>query len=304
MIASTRESIRSMKKILNERFYLNYPLAPLTSLKIGGQAEFFAIVNDLEELQKIVSLAKSEGLMIRILGKGTNLVIQNGLLKGILIHLGGKLKEIKREENRIEMGGGCLLSSLLKEAITFSLDGTEVLAGIPGTLGGAIIMNAGTDLGSLGDLIEDVDVLKDGKIKAWSAKEVGFSYRGSCISNGEIILGARLRLESGVDVKAAIKKALQKRWSTQPYREKSAGCVFKNPEGLSAGKVIDEAGLKGYRKGQIEVSKKHANFFINLGGGTFDDFVCLMDTVQKKVYQRFRVELKPEVKIWVNENEK
>jgi len=148
MIASTRECIKRMKKILNERFYLNYPLAPLTSLKMGGQAELFASVYDLEELQKIITLAKSEGMMTRILGKGTNLVIQNGLLKGIIIHLGGKFKGIKRNKDRIEIGGGSPLSSLLKEAITFNLGGVEAIAGIPGTLGGAVTMNAGTDQGS------------------------------------------------------------------------------------------------------------------------------------------------------------
>jgi UDP-N-acetylmuramate dehydrogenase len=292
-----------MKEILNERFYINHPLAPLTSLKIGGQAELFAIVNDLEELQKIVMLAESYGMKTRILGKGTNLVIQNGLLKGIIIHLGGQLREIKRNKDRIEMGGGCPLSFLLKEAIAFNLEGVEALAGIPGTLGGAVTMNAGTDLGSLGDLIEEVDILQGGKIETRNVKKMGFSYRESFIGNGKIVLGARLKLRSGVDVKAAIKKTLQKRWSLQPYRERSAGCVFRNPEGMSAGKLIDEAGLKGYRKGQIEISKKHANFFINLGEGKFDDFIRLMDIVQKSVYEQFGVKLTPEVKIWVNEDE-
>jgi len=305
MIASIRECIKSMKKILDERLYMNYPLAPLTSLKMGGQAELYAIVYDVEELRKIVTLAMSEGMKTRILGKGTNLVIQNGLLNGIVIRLSGTLKEIKRSKNRIGMGGGCPLSFLLKEAITFNLDGAEVLAGIPGTLGGAVIMNAGTNQGSLGDMIEEVDILTQGKIKTCRAKDIGFSYRGSGIKNGEIVIGARLKLNSGVDVKEDIKKSLQKRRLTQPYRERSAGCIFKNPEeDLSAGKLIDETGLKGFRKGQIEVSKKHANFFINLGGGIFDDFVCLMDIVQKRVYQKFRIELRPEVNIWVNEDEK
>ncbi|MGA1865329.1 MAG: UDP-N-acetylmuramate dehydrogenase [bacterium] len=304
MTTATRGSINNMKEILNDRIYMNYPLAPLTSLKIGGQAEIFAIIHDLHELQKIMMLADSYGMKARTLGKGTNLVIQNGLLKGIIIHLEGKFREIKRNKDRIEMGGGCPLSLLLKEAIAYNLGGTEVLAGIPGTLGGAATMNAGTKMGSLGDLIEDADILRGGKIETWNVEKMGFSYRESAIGNGKILLGARLKLNPGVDVKASIKKTLQKRWSMQPYRERSAGCVFRNPEGMSAGKLIDEAGLKGYRIGQIEISKRHANFFINLGEGTFDDFIRLMDIVRKKVIKEFGVELRPEVKIWMNEDEK
>lgn len=303
MTTATHASIKSMKEILNERIYIHHPLAPLTSLKIGGQAEFFAVVHDFDELQKILILADSYGMKVRTMGKGTNLVIQNGILKGIIIHLGGKFREIRRNRNRIEMGGGCPLSLLLKEAIASNLKGTEVLAGIPGTLGGAATMNAGTDLGSLGDLIEDADILTGGKIETWSAGKMGFSYRESAIVNGKILLGARMKLKPGVDVKASIKKTLQKRWSTQPYMERSAGCVFRNPEGMSAGKLIDEAGLKGYRKGQIEISKKHANFFINLGEGIFDDFMRLMDFVRKRVFKEYGIELRPEVKIWVNEDE-
>lgn len=282
---------------------MNHPLAPLTSLKMGGQAEFFATVNDLEELQKILLLTGSDRIKTRILGKGTNLVIQDGLLKGIVIHLGGKFREIKRNKDRIEMGGGCPLSFLLKEAITFNLGGVEALAGIPGTLGGAVTMNAGTDLGSLGELIEEADILREGKIETWNVKKIGFSYRESVIGNGEIVLGARLKLRPGVDIKAATKETLRKRWALQPYKERSAGCVFRNPKGFSAGKLIDEAGLKGYRQGKIEISNKHANFFINLGGGRFDDFIRLMEIVQKKVYQKFGIKLKPEVKIWVNDDE-
>ena len=164
-------------------------------------------------------------------------------------------------------------------------------------------MNAGTDLGSLADLIEDADILTGGKIETWSVKKMGFSYRRSAIGNGKIVLEARMKLKPGVDVKASIKKTLQKRWATQPCMERSAGCVFRNPEGMSAGKLIDEAGLKGYRIGQIEISKRHANFFINLGEGIFDDFMRLMDIVRKRVFKEFGIELSPEVRIWVNENE-
>jgi UDP-N-acetylmuramate dehydrogenase len=292
-----------MKKILGERFCVNHPLAPLTSLKMGGISEFWGNVHDLEELRKIVTLAKSEGIRVRILGKGTNLVIQDGLLRGIILQLGGILGVIKRSEDRIKMGAGCPLSLLLREAINASLGGVEVLAGIPGTLGGAVTINAGTDLGSLSDLVDEVDIFDEGKIETWSAKKVAFTYRGSGIGKEKIVLGAKLKLKPGIDVKDRIKKALQKRWSSQPYRERSAGCVFQNPNGHSAGKLIDEAGLKGYRFGKIEISRKHANFFINLGGGTSNDFVQLMNIVQKKVFQMFGLELKPEVKFWMNEDE-
>jgi UDP-N-acetylmuramate dehydrogenase len=295
-----REYINQMKGMLGPRFSQKHPLAPLTSLKIGGNAEFYAIVNDLDELHKIVTMTRSEGMRIRILGRGTDLVVQDGLLKGMILRLGGTLMEIKRNNERIGMGAGCPLSYLLKEAITSGLDGVEPLAGIPGTLGGAIALNAGTETGSLGDLVEEVDILSEGRIETWRAEEAGFTYRGSNIKNGHIVLGARLRLKPGLGVKAAVKRALEKRWAIQPHGERSAGCVFRNPEGEHAGRLIDETGLKGQRVGDIEVSKKHANFFINLGKGRMKDFVQLMELVQKKVYDRFGVTLEPEVRFWVN----
>ncbi|MGA1789969.1 MAG: UDP-N-acetylmuramate dehydrogenase [bacterium] len=295
-----REYINQMKRMLGPRFRQKHPLAPLTSLKIGGNAEFYVTVNDLDELHKVVTMTRSEGMKIRILGRGTDLVVQDGLLKGMIIRLGGTLMEIKRNNDRIGMGAGCPLSYLLREAITFSLDGVEPLAGIPGTLGGAITLNAGTEQGSLGDLVEEVDILEGGRIETWRAEEAGFTYRGSNIKNGHIVLGARLRLKPGLEVKAAVKSALLKRWAIQPHGERSAGCVFRNPEGEHAGRLIDETGLKGERVGDIEVSKKHANFFINLGKGSMKDFVRLMDLVQKKVYERFGVTLEPEVRFWVN----
>lgn len=295
-----REYINQMKRMLGPRFCQKHPLAPLTSLKIGGNAEFYATVNDLDELHKIVTMTRSEGMRIRILGRGTDLVVQDGLLKGMIIRLGGTLMEIKRNNDRIGMGAGCPLSYLLKEAITSGLDGAEPLVGIPGTLGGAITLNAGTEMGSLGDLVEEVDILEGGRIETWRAEEAGFTYRGSNIKNGHIVLGARLRLKPGLGVKAAVKRALEKRWAIQPHGERSAGCVFRNPEGEHAGRLIDETGLKGQRVGGIQVSKKHANFFINLGKGRMKDFVQLMDLVQKKVYDRFGVTLEPEVRFWVN----
>jgi len=295
-----REYINQMKGMLGPRFSQEHPLAPLTSLKMGGRAEFYVTVNDLDELHRIVTVTRSEGIKIRILGKGTDLVIQDGILKGMVIRLGGTLMEIKRNNERIGMGGGCPLSYLLKEAIISGLDGVEPLAGIPGTLGGAIALNAGTELGSLGDLVEEVDILSEGRIETWNAAQAGFTYRGSNIKNGHIVLGARLRLKPGPEVKAAVKRALEKRWAIQPHGERSAGCVFRNPEGEHAGRLIDETGLKGQRVGDIEVSKKHANFFINLGRGRMEDFVQLMELVQKKVYDRFGVTLEPEVRFWVN----
>lgn len=302
MIMASSLDINALQGVLGSRFRTNYPLAPLTSLKIGGVAEFWASANDPEELQQIVTIARKGGMRLRVLGKGTNLVIHDGLLKGIIVQLSGTFKEIKRyTHNTIVMGGGCPLAFLVRESIKGDLQGVEGIAGIPGTLGGGITMNAGTNLGSLGDLVEDVDILtKEGPIETRTRRDMGFLYRGCRIGEGEIVLGAKLRLKSGTDVKEAVKEAIKKRCSTQPCRQKTAGCVFRNPEGRSAGRLIDEAGLKGRRYGQIEVSGKHANFFINLGGGTAVEFLCLMEIVQKKVYQTLGVNLRPEIKIWAN----
>ncbi len=297
---SISTNIYSLKKLLGSRFCTNYPLAPLTSLKIGGFAEFLAFVKNIEELQKIMKIAKEEGIVTRILGKGTNLVIKEGLIKGIVIRLTGDFNQIARKDGNIEIGGGCPLSFLVKEAIKGNLSGTEGLVGIPGTLGGGIAMNAGTQIGSLGDIVETTEIfhIEEGKIITIKREDIGFSYRTTGIKENEIVLRACLRLRNGIEIKRRLAELLKKRLEKQPYKEKTAGSVFKNPRGEYAGKLIEDAGLKGIRCGMIEVSKKHANFFINLGKGTADDFMHLMDIVHDKVYKISGVDLEPEVKIW------
>ncbi|MBN2374322.1 UDP-N-acetylmuramate dehydrogenase [bacterium] len=301
-MASCIKGINALQGILSSRFHTSYPLAPLTSLKIGGMAEFFASIDNIGELQKVLNIAVNDGIRWRVLGKGTNLVIHDGLLKGIVVQLSGGFKKIRGyEDNRFYMGGGCPLSFLVKDAIKADLQGAEVISGIPGTLGGGIMMNAGTRLGSLGDLVEEVDILtKEGMMEKKKRQNMGFSYRGCQIGEDKIILGAEMRLKPGSDVRETVKAAIKKRHSTQPQGQKTAGCVFCNPEVDSAGRLIDEAGLKGCRCGQIEVSRKHGNFFVNLGGGTASEFLRLMEIVQNKVYQVFGIDLKPEVRIWAN----
>jgi len=289
-----------MEKILGRRFSINMPLADLTSLKIGGFAEYWALINNLDELQRTVEMAKEEGITLRVLGKGTNILIPDRPLKGIVIKLSGDFETLKREGEYIEIGAGCPISRLIAEAIKGRLLGTGGIVGIPGTLGGGIMMNAGTSQGSLGDLVEELKIfnMSTGGTEIKNAESIGFSYRSSGIGEGEIVLGAKLRLRRGQNVREGLKKILKTRYSIQPVREKTAGCVFKNPKGYSAGKLIDNAGLKGLCCGRIAVSKKHANFFINLGGGSAEEFICLMDIVKERVYMEFGIRLEPEVCIW------
>lgn len=295
------EGLVLLKETLGDRLCLDRPLAPLTSLKIGGRAEYWALVRDLIELKQIQRFAKKNFLKMRVLGEGTNLVVQSGLLKGVTVKLDGAFRRIKTKEHIVRAGGGCPLSHVVREAVRNNLIGVEGIAGIPGSLGGGIIMNAGTNLGCLGDLCEEVNIISaEGTIIKRTAKEMCFSYRGCGLEEEEVVFAAELRLIKGLEVKSAIRDALKKRFDSQPYREKSAGCVFRNPEGLSAGELIDKEGLKGYRCGGIEVSQKHANFFINQGDGTPEDFFRLMDIVRNRVLNAFGVELRPEVKVWVN----
>lgn len=163
-------------------------------------------------------------------------------------------------------------------------------------------MNAGTKVGSLGDLVDEMMILSLEKSKVYvrNRKDARFSYRSGPLNAGEILLEARLKMAKGDEIKRHLKEILSQRIKNQPYRKRTAGCVFKNPEGESAGKLIEMAGMMGYRYGRIEVSRKHANFFVNLGGGTAEEFIELMDIVRGQVERKLSVILEPEVEIWQN----
>ncbi|MBQ2330561.1 MAG: UDP-N-acetylmuramate dehydrogenase [Oscillospiraceae bacterium] len=277
----------------------NEPMSAHTSLKIGGEAAAYFEPVSAEELKSIVSACAEEGLRYFVLGKGSNVLFADGRLDLAVISTSG-LSEIKTEGETITAGAGAALSKIASAALAASLTGFETLHGIPGSLGGAVYMNAGAYGGEIKDVCESVTVLENGEIREYAARDCDFSYRHSAFEDKEaVIISARFRLKPGdpEKIRAIMRDLSDRRRAKQPLEFPSAGSTFKRPTGDFAARLIEAAGLKGRQNGGAQVSEKHAGFLINRGGATFEDFYGLMETVQKEVFKFSGVLLEPEVRI-------
>lgn len=277
----------------------NEPMSAHTSLKIGGEAAAYFEPVSAEELKSIVSACAEEGLRYFVLGKGSNVLFADGRLDLAVISTSG-LSEIKTEGETITAGAGAALSKIASAALAASLTGFETLHGIPGSLGGAVYMNAGAYGGEIKDVCESVTVLENGEIREYAARDCDFSYRHSAFEDKDaVIISARFRLKPGdpEKIRAIMRDLSDRRRAKQPLEFPSAGSTFKRPAGDFAARLIEEAGLKGRQNGGAQVSEKHAGFLINRGGATFEDFYGLMVTVQKEVFKFSGVLLEPEVRI-------
>lgn len=285
------------------------PMSAHTSLRIGGPVEIMAFPEDPVSLKNLLLTCSKEKIPVFILGAGTNLLAGDKGVKGIAISLRAfrKIEVIKETDDNkvvIFVEAGVLLGSLLNYAKRYGYSGIEALAGIPGTFGGAVCMNAGSFGVEIKDILCSLVVMdKEGRINILQRDELKFSYRSSNLPDNLIVLSANILLKK--DAPGAVKKRaeefLHKRSLTQPIGQPSAGCIFKNPEGEIAGRLIDAAGCKGMRIGDVEVSERHANYFVNKGKANCRDFVRLMATVREKVREYSGVMLEPEIKI-VGEN--
>jgi UDP-N-acetylmuramate dehydrogenase len=290
-------------KSLEGKVSLSEPLRNYTTFKIGGKAKFFIEPKDIKNLKLLLNLVKKYRIPFFVIGSGSNILVNDKGIAGIVLRLNSSyFKKISFHNNQLNVGSSVLLNKLVLFTQDHGLSGAEFLAGIPGTVGGALVMNAGVSgkVKSIGDLVEDVTVMDyDGNIKTLQKKEIEFGYRESGLSK-YIILSTRLRLvrKSKKEIKRRIKKYLDYRRTTQDLSHPSAGCIFKNPAGYSAGRLIDLCGLKGKRIGDACISLKHANFIINLGHSKASNVLRLMDLVEKKVKDRFNITLRPEIKIW------
>ncbi|HNX81651.1 MAG TPA: UDP-N-acetylmuramate dehydrogenase [Candidatus Omnitrophota bacterium] len=277
------------------------PLSRLTSFKIGGKAQYLAHPGDVDELRHILLAARRKKIRIHVLGAGSNLLIPDRGVKGVVICLdAAAFKKISFKGARVEAGAGAGLAGLVRLAGTHSLSGFECLAGIPGTVGGSLVMNAGSWGGTIADRVDTVTVMSfNGCVKTISKDSARFGYRSSSLSR-YIVLGASFKLARGNagTIGAAIRKNLALKKEQQDFSHPSAGCIFKNPPHASAGKLIDQCGLKGVRVGGAVVSSKHANFILNESNASAADVKLLMRLVKGTVRKRFGVILKPEVKIW------
>lgn len=280
------------------------PMSNHTSLRIGGPADIFAVPRDVSSVTSLHAQLKRNNVPVFPLGGGTNVLIKDGGVAGVVLCLTSfrRIEFLRRSEARVYLlvEAGTLLQRLVNYAKEHGYTGIEGLAGIPGTVGGAIAGNAGAFGYEIKDVLASVEIIDaEGQSRRISADEITFGYRHSGIRQDEIILNAEITLGMGNpgEVASRIENFLGMKRGKQPIWERSAGCVFRNPAGFSAGKLIDEAGCKGMRVGDVEVSTVHANFFINKGKALAFDFISLMEAVARKVHERFGVVLEPEIKI-------
>ncbi len=275
-----------------------------TSLRIGGAAEIFAMPRDLDSLKNIHLNLQKSNIPYIALGSGTNILIRDGGIEGAVVLL-RSLKKIEtlREEDEfifIHADAGALLAKLVRFSQEHGYSGLEGLAGIPGTVGGAICGNSGAFGYEIKDVLVSLEMMdSEGIVSRRRAEDIAFGYRKSGIRPEEFILGAEIRLKKdhAEAVSKRIGEFLRTKRERQPIWEPSAGCVFKNPPGASAGKLLDEAGCKGSKIGEVEVSEVHANFFVNKGNANALDFIKLMELVSLRVEKRFGILLEPEIKI-------
>ena len=301
---------KNIKEIFDKGFFsgevkFDEPMSAHTSLGIGGPAEIMAFPEDPVSLKNILLAAKREQVPVFVFGGGTNLLVGDGSIEGIVISLKAFNNiEFTRETNDkyavLYAGAGVTLAGLINFAQKNGCGGIEALAGIPGHFGGAVYMNAGSFGVEIKDVLVSVALMNmNGEITILKKDELNFSYRSSNLPEHSIILSANIALnrDNPDDISKRIKEFLQKKRDTQPLGEPSAGCVFKNPEGDAAGRLIDAAGCKGMRIGDVEVSMKHANYFINKGKATCRDFIELMEKVMLRVKEHSGMILEPEIKI-------
>ena len=276
------------------------PMSRHTTFRIGGPAKLFLTPGSKEEIKKILKVCKEEELPYFILGNGSNLLVSDKGYDGVVIQLYRSFGKVEVDGTTIYAQAGALLSGIASEAKKASLTGFEFAGGIPGTLGGAVVMNAGAYGGEMKDVLKEVTVLTpDGDILTLTKEELHMGYRTSVVKEaGYIVLEAVLSLESGEQeqIRSRMQELAGMRSSKQPLQYPSAGSTFKRPEGYFAGKLIMDSGLRGYQVGGAQVSEKHCGFVINTGNATAKDVRTLMCDVQRIVEEKYGVRLEPEVK--------
>jgi len=296
--------IDELKAMARLRAKLAEPLARYTSMKIGGPADIFLEVESLSTLCGIIPLLKRHGVVFFLLGNGSNLLISDLGVRGAVIHLTGEFKQVRWQEDDarvwVEVGAAYAVTQLVREAARRGYEGLEFAEGIPGTVGGALIMNAGAYGSEIEKVVDQVSgVTGEGQPFQVSREAMTFSYRDSHLPPGTIVTQARMRLRKAEPavVSSKVRDLVAKRKASQPSGYPNSGSMFRNPPGDYAGRLIEAAGLKGRRVGQAQISPKHANFIVNLGGATAEDVRQLMELARTQVQSKFGVELDPEVRM-------
>jgi UDP-N-acetylenolpyruvoylglucosamine reductase len=280
----------------------DYPLARLTTVRTGGPAELFARPGSMPELERLLAWAQTEGLEVGVVGSGSNLLVADAGVRGLVLKLDKELSTIELDGTRIRSGGGARLPSVSARAAQAGLTGIEFGVNIPGTVGGAVRMNANAYGGELARVLEWVDVVGPGGAERRAPEQLGFAYRRSSLARGEVVARASFALAQAPseEVKATLADMRARRKAAQPSGIKTFGSTFKNPDdpragGRTAGQLLDEAGCRGLRIGGAGFSEKHANFVENHGEASTADVVAVMAEGRRRVLERFDIALEPEV---------
>ena len=289
-----------LEKMVNGTCLLNEPMSRHTSYGIGGPAGAYITPRDQDDLQRILHFADEQNIPVFFIGSGSNLLVADEGINGIVITLIKSFNKLEIKGCHIYAETGVMLGHMVKHCIKQKLTGLETMVGVPGTLGGALMMNAGAFGSEISNCLKNVDVMTlTGKIKQYSVKDIDFHYRHSSFKKDEIIMSANFVLKKATKQEIMNKraKASAGRKETQPLRFRSAGSLFKNPKkDVAAGYLIDKAGLKGTHRGDVEISEKHANFFVNHGKANAEDVVFLIRLARKTVEKKFGINLELEVK--------
>lgn len=282
-----------------EHVLVREPMSRHTTFRTGGPADLL-VQPKAEQIAPILEVCRKEAIPWTVIGNGSNLLVGDGGIRGVVLEIGKQMSDIVIEGTVITAGAGAMLSSIASRAAAAELTGMEFASGIPGSLGGAVVMNAGAYGGEMKDILQEVTVLTpEGTVQTLSVEELELSYRHSIIpEKGYLVISAILKLQQGNadEIQNIMDDLKEKRVSKQPLEYPSAGSTFKRPEGYFAGKLIQDAGLRGFRVGGAQVSEKHCGFIINRDQATSTDICQLMQQVSEIVYEKFGVRLEPEVK--------
>lgn len=298
----TEKNIKDLSQIVGSEYcYIDELMKKHTTFKVGGPAKIFLVPNSTEELREVLLYCRNNKLEYFILGNGSNLLVSDNGFDGVIIQIFKNLNDIRREGNSFRVMAGALLASISAKACEAGLTGFEFASGIPGTIGGAVIMNAGAYGGEISQVVAEVTVLtEDLQVKVLKKDSLKFGYRKSSVADmNAIVLEVLVELREGnqEQIKALMDDLRKKRQEKQPLEFPSAGSTFKRPEGNFAGKLIMDAGFRGYSVGGAQVSEKHCGFVVNKGNASSADVIELTNRIKKKVYEKDKIPLELEIKL-------
>jgi len=292
---------RDLQPNLKGELYCSEPMKKHTTWRVGGPADILIVPKSKADVAFVTSYAGKHSIPLYVIGNGSNILVLDGGIRGIVLKLAGGLNQVNVAGNKVIAEAGIRLPALAKKVLQHGLSGLEGLSAIPGTLGGALIMNAGAHGDSIGQLVKKVTCMSyQGNILTLEESQLHFTYRQSSLAQQNLlVLEAELTLrpdDPGL-IKVRMEKCQKERMERQPLNLPNAGSVFKNPAGYAAGFLIEKGGAKGLRKGGAQVSEKHANFIVNVGNASAQDILELITCVQEKVYQAFNIMLETEIKV-------